>query len=175
MATLPITQYIPKKFDHIARLTNVVKGSLYKHHGLIIQPDLKDVMKSHCLHYWGIDKPNSTIRIDTLEFFLEGQKELCVYDHSSDILDEISIEENIKKLAERKDLKYDILTFNCEDVVCQIILKEKHNHKKQSDNHTYWRLSKIGYTYILTHYGWYSLPTDLSNDMDPNPKQLYTL
>jgi hypothetical protein len=175
MATLPITQYIPKKFDHIARLTNVVKGSTYKHHGIIIKPDTSDVIKSHVCHYWGNDKPNSTVRVDTLEFFLEGFTQLCVYDHSTDLLDEQTIEENIKKFSERKEFKYDILNFNCEDVVCQIILKEKHGHKKQSDNHSYWRLSKIGCIYAMTYCNIYSLPNDLSIDPDPNPKKIYLL
>jgi hypothetical protein len=177
MASNPITQYIPKKFDHIARLTNIIKGSTYKHHGVIIQPDTTDIFKSHVIHFYGNTKTDSTIYNTTLKDFMEDHKQLVVYDHSSDLLDEKTIEENIKKFSEKKneDLKYDLFKFNCEDVACQILLKENHSHKKQADNHTYWRLSKIGYTYALTHYNWYSLPKDLTSDPDTNPKTVYML
>jgi hypothetical protein len=172
MSTLPITQYIPKKYDHIARQTNIVQGSVYKHHGIIIKPDTTNIQHSHILHFWGNEKKQATIRIDTLEFFLENFKELCVYDHKDQILDELIIEENIKKFNQTPPI-YDLLKNNCEDVVCQILLKENNTHKKQANGHSYYQLSKVGTSYVSAKWGIISLPDSLQGDLDTNPKIIY--
>jgi Orthopoxvirus protein of unknown function (DUF830). len=127
-----ISHYTPKKYDHISRQLIVMNLTFLKHHGIIIEPNEEDVLESTVLHFYGDDKKTATIRTTTLKDFFVDDKKINVYYHEKDELNEVDVIEKKIKESLKKYGKYDFINNNCEDFVCDVLLKPESKYIKQT-------------------------------------------
>lgn len=127
--------YKPQKYDHIARPLGKTKWGFVKHHGIILEPNEANPMESKIFHFSGDDSASALIIEDTLKNFMEDHTHLYVYDHAGEMIPESEIISNIEKKKQDRS-KYDLFNNNCEDLVCEILLKKNHTYTKQYSSST---------------------------------------
>jgi hypothetical protein len=135
MASQPIESYVPQKYDHVARPLNfkVITSNVLKHHAIIIKPDIKDVLKSRVIHYGGKCPEDYRLRENSLGHFIGKHNKLYVYEHTPEDIQECKdIDAKIEEYKANKP-EYSFLGNNCEDIVCQLMLKENNSYVKHSN------------------------------------------
>ncbi len=157
-----ITDYKPRKYDHISRPLNfkIIASNILKHHGIMIEPNLESVLDSKVVHFGGREPSEYKVRIDTLKKFLGKHKQLYVYEHSNE--EKFDSAEMDKKIDEymKNTPHYDFYTNNCEDVMCQILLKEPNSYIKQYNIRSFFKfLFKSAYLATVITLG--SIPINL--------------
>jgi len=128
-----INEYKPKKYDHVSRPLNfkLIASNILKHHGIVVEPNLESPLDSKIVHFGGRDPSCYKVRYNTLKEFLGKHNQLYVYEHDEkELLDTKEIDAKIDEYI-RDTPEYNFYTNNCEDVMCQILLKDKNHYVKQ--------------------------------------------
>lgn len=147
----PVQEYVPSLYDHVSRPLNSIECSLLKHHGLVIEPNANNAMESKVLHFGGRIAALYKIRVDSLGKFIGNKPEFHVYNHKAEKKNDPKIIEEKIEYYKNTPIKYDFFKNNCEDVICDILLKsEKCCYVKQNSTHTRLKIFyKITSFYLL--------------------------